>query len=671
MNKISDQVIEILMWGTIAVMAVGALGVMAFQAEAIQFLYPLDYGEAPLINQAMQLTNGNRIYRDSIDQPPYTIANYPPVYVLLLAIFEVLVGPAFWYGRLISSLSALGSATIIIMMVYSRSRNLLLSAIPGLLFINLPFVASWSALARIDHLALFFALAGLYFLFQTDNSDDRLVSPKLLTGSIFLVLAIYTRQSYALAAPMAGFLFFIHRKWRQGVVLAGLVGGLSLIIFFVINILSSGGFYFNIVTANINPFGFERMVNNFRNFFESSPVIFILTPLCLILSIKHINGWPMLVGFVFGGFFSALTIGKIGSNVNYFLEFAAGMSLIIGFGMTVLFRKRAHPVMRGLIIVFTMLISWQGIRMIRFVQQESRVLLDNRLEAFEEIELLATMVRQHNDRPILADEYMGLILLSGQDLYLQPFEVTQLSNASLFDQNKLINQIDNETFSLILLQEGSWWSYVVQERWTSEMLDAIRLNYRMIAQLEETNVYKPMTRQPSDVITDCPLGIWPLPTSVHLGYQFQDGMLSFYGAGTEEQVPVVSPVNGKVYRPEHLPEGTLLIVFDDPVNTGMRSVLLFEHMRSYRGDRDLIVEVFPHGVGGIPVKAGEVIGYQSMWSGRPLQQYWLHVKLGIASFEEAYLSDYELLKNNLVDPSDFFGIKIESQTTGPRPVECQ
>lgn len=652
-------------------MTIGALAVIAFQIEAITFPYPLDYGEAPLIDQAVQLNKGNSIYRASIDQPPYTISNYPPVYVLIMALFESLFGPAYWYGRMISTLSALSSAVFIVLIVYSRSRNLFVSIIPGLLFINIPYVASWSTLARIDHLALFFALAGLYFIFKNEHLDQTSVDGDIIAGSICFILAIYTRQSYALAAPMAGFIYLIHKDRRRGFLLAGIVGGVSLLLFIIINALSSGGFYFNIVTANINPFGFDRMIHSFRNYFDSIPVIFILAAISLVLSINQTEGWTLLVGYVFGGFLSALTIGKIGSNVNYFLEFTSGLCLLIGFGMLVLYRKCERPLIVGLLIIFSILIGWQGIGLIRYIQNESRDMLDSRVDAVDDLEMLALLVRQNNDRPILADEYLGMILLSGQDLYLQPFEVTQLANASIFDQAELIEEIEDETFSLILLQEGSWWSYVVQERWTPEMLDAIHQNYRLTAQLEHTNVYQPKTSQIIEVPTNCPLGIWPLPTDAYLGYQFRDGMLTFYGAGTEGVVPVKTPVSGEVFRPENFPEGSLIIVHDDPLMPGSQSILLFGDMRSFRGDRDLVVETFPVGVEGIMVKKGDVIGYQSMWSGRPFQQYWLHIKLGIAPFMPDYLVDYDLLLDNLINPADYFGIRIEEQTSSPRPVKCQ
>ena len=160
-HRINVVIVEISIWISILVLVSGALAALSFQIEALNFRYPMDYGEAPLINQAMQLNAGHPIYQKTLEQPPHTIANYPPVYIGLLAVFEKIFGPAFWYGRLISSLGTIGSAVMLYLLTKSRDHDWKLALVPALLFFNIPYVIQWSTLARIDHLALFFALTGL------------------------------------------------------------------------------------------------------------------------------------------------------------------------------------------------------------------------------------------------------------------------------------------------------------------------------------------------------------------------------------------------------------------------------------------------------------------------------------------------------------------------------
>jgi hypothetical protein len=661
--------IEVLLWLCFILLIIGAFAAIAYQVEAIRFRYPLDYGEAPLVNQAMQINAGQSIYYAKINQAPFTIANYPPIYVLLLSIFEKAFGPGFWYGRLISVLSAWGSATLIVLITYSHSKNMLMALITGLLFINLPYVVGWSTLARIDHLALFFALLGLFFIIKRPTSE-KILDHTLILGALFLIFAIYTRQSYALAAPLGGFLYLLHKNWKRALALTGLVAGGVLLIFFSINVLTDGGFFFNIVTANVNPFDLARVVHNFRNFFASTPTLFILAALGLILIFNRIDGWPLLTGFALGAFLSAITIGKIGSNINYFLEFSASLCLLVGFGLIVLYQHARKLLPLILLCTSLIFLSWQVIEVIREVQLETKNALRDRIQAQDDLLTMEKLVRNHLDEPILADEFMGMLTINDKSLYLQPFEITQLALAGLFNQKILIEQIEQEEFSLILLQEGSWWVNVVQERWTPEMLEAIHGNYRITAKLENTNVYRPKTRRKIVIPTSCTAGMWPLPTKAYLGYRFNQGTLTFFGAGAEGQVPVIAPADGLAYRPKNFPEGSLLIVHEDPFNAGEQVISLFEDMRSFREQVDLISDQFPVGSKGVEVKRGDFIGYQSTWSGNPHQPAWLHVSYSLAGYSPTYLEDYELITRKLINPGRYFGIKIDLEMESVKPIEC-
>jgi hypothetical protein len=55
--------------------------------KGITFPYPLDHGEGPLLDQAMRLARFENIYRRDLTLPPYTLANYPPLFPLAQAPF--------------------------------------------------------------------------------------------------------------------------------------------------------------------------------------------------------------------------------------------------------------------------------------------------------------------------------------------------------------------------------------------------------------------------------------------------------------------------------------------------------------------------------------------------------------------------------------------------------
>ena len=52
---------------------------------ALAFPHPLNYGEGPLLDQAVRLQELQNIYPSDLSKPPYVISNYPPLFVLLQA----------------------------------------------------------------------------------------------------------------------------------------------------------------------------------------------------------------------------------------------------------------------------------------------------------------------------------------------------------------------------------------------------------------------------------------------------------------------------------------------------------------------------------------------------------------------------------------------------------
>src|ERR1041384_4788144 len=72
--------------------ALALIVIVLYQLAVIKYPYSMDYGEAPLVDHAMQLMNGQNIYRSDLSTPPYTISNYPPLYIAWLAISVKLFG---------------------------------------------------------------------------------------------------------------------------------------------------------------------------------------------------------------------------------------------------------------------------------------------------------------------------------------------------------------------------------------------------------------------------------------------------------------------------------------------------------------------------------------------------------------------------------------------------
>jgi hypothetical protein len=589
---------------------------------AVLHPYPLDYGEAPLVDQAMRLAAGQTIYRPDLSSPPYTISNYPPLYVLSLVPWVKLFGPTLVAGRLVSILCALASALFLSRIVYHipsfLSQDRVAGMTAGLFFLAFPYVVGWSKLARVDLLALAFSTAGLYAIVRWPATRRGLIVSALL-----LVAAIYTRQSYVLAAPLAAFAWLWTQDRRRAIALLILVGGLSLILFLALNILTSGGFFYNIVTANVNEFKIDSMERWLRDLAGTTPLLLVLGAVFLFLGFRQVKSWSLLAPYLIGACLSALTIGKIGSNVNYLLELSAALSLVAG---ALVAWSRERPWLRAALLA---LLALQTGLLMRITLRDPVEALKWRTTQpkryFKDLEWLVETA----ETPVLADEFMGMLTLQKRPLYIQPFEVTQLADAGLWDQTPLLESIRRQEFAAILIHHFMGYP-VYQERWTSEMLSAIMDSYVATDFLAETVVYRP--RGAGEIerpdLEACPEAPWRLPTRSELGMWWVSRQLAFMGQGYENIVPVYAVADGLLTR-ELDWQDAVAIEHDDPLRPGEKVWTFYGGMASGVEDESFVVPEFPPGSDGLPVERGQLLGYQGQRFGQPGMPIWVHLQFAV------------------------------------------
>lgn len=661
---------------------------IGYQWAVIRYPYSMDYGEAPLVDQAMRLASGQNIYRADISTPPYTISNYPPIYIALLAMSVKLFGPAssFAVGRIISALCGWTAGLCIGLIIYSATRDRFAALSASFTFLAFPFVMYWSPLLRIDMLALALSLAGLAVLTWKPDSSQWFISAALL-----LVASIYTRQSYALAAPLAGFVWLLARDWKQAFRFAGWVSGLSLILFIILNVWTRGGFYFNIVTANVNEFKMDQLEyhwNEFRNaalilllFGGASfflPLVSFVNELLEILHkreakpelyaiLRHSVSpglhplWALSTPYLIGATSSAATIGKIGSNVNYVLELCAALSLAAG---AVIAWSGAQRSIHSLRAAFLILLAFAAGRLMHVSLQDFTKDLRDRQVAYTKLSQLEAMVRD-TEGPILADEYMGMLTLQGRALTIQPFEVTQLAWAGKWDQAPLLNSIKDKEYAAIIIYDRPW----ANERWTQEMIDAINESYILSDIVADNKIYVPYQLQAAESLDACPGALWRLPSDSRLGVKWQDDQLLFFGQGNEGQVPIYAVADGLLWRPEGMLDG-VIIQHDDPLEAGRKIWSYYGSMSAANGKDSFVEEEFAVGVEKVPVKAGQLLGYQGSWSGNPQWPTWIHVQFALiqSTGEFPWTSPSAFF----LDPSPYLGLALKSEkdTSNLQPVIC-
>ncbi len=447
---------------------------------AIRFEYPVDYGEGPLLDQAVRLARCENIYHNDLSRPPYTISNYPPLFVLVQVPFVWSFGPAFWYGRLISTLSMIAAAIFIGLTLYTITRDRLAACFGGATLLAFPYVLFWSALNRIDSMALGLSWAGLYLIARSPGCRKEII-----WAAILLSLAVYTRQSYALAAPLTAFVWLLRGQSRRlAFEFGALVAGICLGLFLLLNVTTQGGFFLNIVTANVNPFSWGGVKQ------YAGVVGQYLWPLLVVAGVLLALGqgirsrilW-LVIPYLIGAGLSGLTIGKEGSNVNYLLELTAAFSLL---GGSLIAWTQTKPVWRAIILL---VLALQVYIIGQWSKSDSLHRLYGRTLQAGELSRLKTCIDKAK-RPVLIDEYIGMVPLAGKNLVYQPFEFKMLSDARVWDQQNFVVSILNKEYALIMLYDpGSWNSRGT--RWTREQLWAIQFSYRYTGRLANTLILIP------------------------------------------------------------------------------------------------------------------------------------------------------------------------------------
>lgn len=449
--------------------------------SALTFRYPLDYGEGPLLDQVLRLASGENIYRSNFSTPPFTIANYPPLFLLFQVPFVPFFGPAFWYGRMISVLGALATALFLGLTLNRLTGDRVAAGVGGLIFLTFPYVQFWSVLNRVDLLALGLSWAALYVVV---SRGEYRWGVWLAAG--LLVLAVYTRQSYALAAPLGAFVWLlVERRWRKAVWLALITGGTGLGLFLALNLATQGGFFLNIITANVNPFSWETVHYQFKALIGHTWILILLAGVFLLVGgfRGQMHTWALVMPYLAAAAASGLTIGKDGSHVNYLLELAAALSFAAGAALAWLGRNRWLKGLAAVALVIQVgtLNAW--------VQEDFAGYITKPVQDEAEIVELFGLVRG-TDGIVLADEYMGLIPLAGKRLYYQPFEFKMLAQGGIWDERMFLQSIANQEFSLILWYAPGNWP-AIESRWTPDQRKFIQEYYRINAVRHSTRVLKP------------------------------------------------------------------------------------------------------------------------------------------------------------------------------------
>ena len=436
----------------------------------IKYPYQISYPEGFILNQAYLLSQGELIYK-GINEYPYLIVNYPPIYPFLCAIFIKLFGISFVSGRFITFLASILIVSIIYK-ILKRQISQNIAIISALLFVSSSYIYKCNPFFRVDMLGLFFSLLGLYFFFQNN---------KLTIPILCFLAALYTKQTF-IGAPLAVAIFLFLTNKKRAFIFVVFMVFFYTIILLLINYFTHGEFYKHNFLYNLNIFIFKQAMKHYIWALQNHAILVLFSLVYIFYSFANKKFSVLVIYFIISCIIT-ISVGKIGANMNYFFEMIALACILTGFCLEKLKNdideKIYNYLSTGAILIQLILF----LHMPYLTEPTATKLTWENSKKLSEIVV--------NTKGEIISEDAGLLVKNGKTVLFQPFEFTQLANQKIWNQTRFINDIKNKRFTLIILSFDLN-CQVDEERLTPEMAEAIKENYSANQKIDEYFLYQPI-----------------------------------------------------------------------------------------------------------------------------------------------------------------------------------
>ena len=146
--------------------------------------------------------------------------------------------------------------------------------------------------------------------------------------------------------------------------------------------------------------------------------------------------------------------------------------------------------------------------------------------------------------------------------------------------------------------------------------------------------------------------------------------IDIFGQGAAGTVPVRAAYDGLLTREADW-ISAVIIRHDDPLHPGQTIWTYYTHMANRAGTESYIPAAFPPGSSDVPVRQGEVIGYQGLYNGGPdAPTIAMHVHFSIVKSDRAggYLN--EAVFDNTLDPTPYLGLALNNPAGSAFPLPC-
>jgi hypothetical protein len=473
------------------------------------------YGEGQVLNQANVLLSGGKLY-GPIDNYPYLVSPYTPLYYYLLAGLAWLFGNSLLPGRLLSVAASLAVGGLAGLSVWEITRNRLASLSALLVYFAFQNVWAWTPLNKGDMLALALAMGGIYVTLRgrspTTLGDLRLTVPDvpefnsgtsgtaeisifslrspralrlkaLATASAIgllpikavplFLLSFMAKQTYV-AAPLAAALFLSRSSKtadgerqksdaiRRALVFSGLVMATSLLILVPLNHATGGSFWLHAVVQNGYPWRAPAALDFAWRYAGLYPVVIssLFVAAWLYRGQRGVRspfelrtrGAPLIIIYGALASWGFVATGRLHGADNYLLEFSAASSVTVGLVLARLLPRSGEPSMGGF-LAGVFFVGLLSLQYLVGLPTQLAWLVGNRhFDDQTEFRKVSEILRASGDG-ILSDD-LSILALGRRAVAIDSIAFSVLARRGIWDESRFLVDVQDGKFGTLILRQG-------------------------------------------------------------------------------------------------------------------------------------------------------------------------------------------------------------------------
>jgi hypothetical protein len=484
--------------GVVLATAVGCLLVLLAGDRIIRAVAAIEspveamYGESIIYDQAARLARGEALYQP-LDRPPFTVAAYTPFYYVLVAAVQPLALPPFLPGRVVSFASALVAAVVVGWLAARRTSDRRAGFVAALLFMAFGFPGDfpWFAFVKEDMFGVALSLIALAVL---DHGSDR---RHAAWAGALAGLAFLTKQTFV-AVGVAGVAWLWFRTRPSAIVFAAIAFAVGLVPCLLLA-WSNPAFIDNTILANLNPSRSEILRSNLDVLWRSQGVLVVLALLPVLVGVLPLRKWlqdPLVPFWLLMLLLLPIGLAKVGSNTNYWIDFAAVSAVLCTRGAWLLaFRSEAPRLGRvaASVALLALLASpkWQPAPAISLETIVDRMARPDERQAAEFARVLERVRAEPRG---VYSEPLDIVVLAGRELLMEPFIFSILNRDGRWDASRAVQQICSGEIGLVVLDhrlEGPYWLTDDYPHWPAPVLDALLSSMRLEREQARLFLYVP------------------------------------------------------------------------------------------------------------------------------------------------------------------------------------